>query len=153
MLCPCTRQTLPFLTVNLQIGQPRRCIKVLYPGSGRISSSARCLHRIPHDGLSSMSDPALMPIERALVQARNTTGSKTSTTSVIQRRHGKVLLSDNRPSLRHCKRGMRLAVKAKAGTVFRLSEVVTVQSMVASHNFVRSQVCCGGGHGSALRRA
>ena len=85
-----------------------------------------------------------MPIERALVQARNTTGSETSTTSVIQRRHGRALLRHNRPPLRYCKRGMRLAVNAKAGAVFRLSEVVTVQSMVASHNFVRSQVCCGG---------
>jgi hypothetical protein len=44
---------------------------------------------------------------------------------------------------RYCKRGMRLAVKAKAGVVFRLSETVRVQSMVGSHDFVRSQVCCG----------
>jgi hypothetical protein len=38
---------------------------------------------------------------------------------------------------------MRLAVKAKAGVVFGLSETVRVQSMVTSHDFVRSQVRCG----------
>ena len=39
------------------------------------------------------------------------------------------------------KRDMR--VKAKAGAIFRLSETVKVQFMVVSHDFVRSQVCCG----------
>jgi hypothetical protein len=34
-------------------------------------------------------------------------------------------------------------VKAKAGALFRLSETVRVQSMVASHDFVRSEVCRG----------
>jgi hypothetical protein len=51
---------------------------------------------------------------------------------------------------RYARRVVAVAMaKAKADAVFRLSETVKVQFLVALHNFIRSMSAVGG-HGSAL---